>query len=235
MEIVKLENNIENSWENIKPSNTGCFFIEYLGEMRPIYYIYIETWNKLLNYYGKQMHNAFKALSNEDGEDSYILNINQMGMHVLPVPKSTLQQMIYEGDLVENINILDFVKKHNEKHKNITNDFMEESLKFINVELNKMNSDIKNYEILQSVNRDDIDFDEISSVSSTSSAETCNVETCSVETCNAETCNVETCNAETCNAETCNVETCNAETCDAETCNVKTCSMETYNVETYNQ
>ncbi len=168
MTIVAVKENLEG-YKNIKLQDHGCFFVEYATVMRPIFYIKYSLWTNLLDHYGKEKHKIFDLMEEENssGEESYILNIKQMGMPALLVPASTIQQMIYEGESVENINVENFVKKHNQKYPNITIEYMNQALLYINCELKKITQDLKNYNILQKVKESDLD--DVSDVSSTDS------------------------------------------------------------------
>ena len=172
-----LDNSCQNhqdsrkGYKNVELHDHGCFFVEYATVMRPIFYIKSSLWTNLLDHYGKEKHKVFDFMEEENkkesNEESYILNIQQMGMPVLPVPASIVQQMIYEGESVKNIDVEKFVQKHNQKHPNITKEYMEQALKYINLELKRITKELKNHEILQKIKESNLD--DVSDVSSTDS------------------------------------------------------------------
>lgn len=123
----------------------GCMFSEYDGKLRPIFYIKSELWFKILELNGKEKHKVFDYL-NEEKEETYILNINDMGLPVLPVTKSILTELINNSYDIENFDIKDLAEKYN-----LTEDYINTSKEFLNSELKNISIELMRYEIKKSM------------------------------------------------------------------------------------
>jgi hypothetical protein len=119
----------------------GCVFSEYDGKLRPIFYIKSELWTKILELNGKEKHKVFDCLSDEK-EETFILNINDMGLPVLPITKTILCEMLDNSYDVENLDRQILVEKYN-----LTEDYINNSVDFLNNELKKISYDLMRHEI----------------------------------------------------------------------------------------
>jgi hypothetical protein len=153
--------------ENIELKNYDCFFAIYNNQMKPIFYIKLETLIDLFDFYNIEKHRIFDQLMENETEEVYILKIEDMGLPFIPVQKDIIQQMIYEGELLENINIDNFVNKYSNTYSYITKEYMEKSIFILNSELKKTENDIKQYKILKNIDSDELD--KISDVSDSES------------------------------------------------------------------
>jgi hypothetical protein len=134
----------------------GCFFAEYAGQMRPIFYMKYTVFSKLFDCYEQKKHKIFEQIENDDKPDNiYILKIEDMGLPFIPVEKDVVEQMISEGELLENINIDSFVEKHNKNFPYITKENMEKLVHLLQNELTKTDIDLKYHEFKQSCMDDD--------------------------------------------------------------------------------
>ena len=122
--------------QNNNQKDYGCIFSEYDGKLRPIFYIKSELWFKILELNNKTKHKVFDYL-NEEQEETYILNINDMGLPVLPVTQSILSELINNSYDVENLNINELIEKYNltEEYLNLSKDFLNNELKKITFDL----------------------------------------------------------------------------------------------------
>lgn len=157
--MIENKNEIPD-FKQIDLKDFDCFFIEYKDHMRPIFYIKLEKLLNLFDLYQQEKHKIFEqVLENENKDEMYVLKINEEGLPFIPIQKDILQQMICEGDLLNNIsnNMENFVDKHKEKHSHITNEYMKNIMNILNNELKKMEFDLKQYQILQQIYTKNID------------------------------------------------------------------------------
>ena len=162
------QNNLTN-FQKIELKDFDCLFIEYQKEMKPIFYIKLDKLLNLFDLYQQKNHQIFEQVKeNENGNDIYVLKLNEEGLPFIPIQKDILQQMVIEGDLIENINsdIDGFIKKNKKTYSYITNDYMKKILPILNQELKKMEMDLLHYEIKQNImnknNDNDSDTSELS-------------------------------------------------------------------------
>jgi hypothetical protein len=149
--------------ENIELKNYDCFFAVYNNQLRPIFYIKLEILMDLFDFYKVEKHRIFEQLQENETEEIYVLKIEDMGLPFIPVQKDIVQQMICEGELIENINIDNFVNKYSNTYSYITKEYMEKSIFILNMELKKMENDIKQYNILKNIDSDGLnDISDIS-------------------------------------------------------------------------
>lgn len=129
---MQIQNNVKDY---------GCVFSEYNGNLRPIFYIKSELWTKILELNGKEKHKVFECLSDEK-EETYILNINEMGLPVLPITKSVLSEMLENSYDVENFDKQLLIEKYN-----LTEEYIQSSTDFLNNELKKISYDLMRHEM----------------------------------------------------------------------------------------
>jgi hypothetical protein len=154
-EII-IQNN--NMWDNIQLNEYGCFFCEYDNNIRPIFYIKPQLWEILLESYGQKKHKSYDTITTDD----YILKIPNAEISILPIPRDTLKQMIYDGCLIENINIENYVEKYKSKFNYINKEYMENIIKMSNHELNNIYHILEYKNIINHYNDDNSDISSMS-------------------------------------------------------------------------
>jgi hypothetical protein len=166
-EIIGTNENNTDAYKNIELKEHGCFFSEYANKMRPIFYMKLSLVSDLFDFHDIKKHQIFNQMKNEeDNESIYILKIEDMGLPFIPVPKDVVQQMIYEGDLLETIDIKKFVEKNNKKFPYITEENMIKLIPLLTHELKRVETDLQQYKIRQNIK--DVSLDDVSDVSSSS-------------------------------------------------------------------
>lgn len=164
----------ENECDKIKIKSHDCFFTIYKGELQHIFYIELKTLMKLLEMQKQDTDNFLKQLlKNENENEVYILKIRDFGLPYIPVQKEIIQQLIYNGVLLENLDIDKFVEKYNSEFPYVTYDYMKNLVIFLNIELEKTNNQLKKYNYLNNINSDtsDTDSDSDSDTSNTSDSD----------------------------------------------------------------
>jgi hypothetical protein len=157
-------------YQNVDLKDYGCLFVEYKDILRPIFYIRLPIFFKLLDLHEIQKHKILEQLvENEDEEEIYVLKVEDEGLPFIPIQKDIMQQLVYEGNPIENLNTDQFVEKYKEKYNFLTKEYVEKALIFLHNELKKTEHDLKKYEILQQVK--DVDLDDVSSISSVTDSE----------------------------------------------------------------
>lgn len=134
--------------ENIM-KDYGCVFSEYDGKLRPIFYIKSNLWEKILEINGEEKHKVFDYLSDEK-EETYILNINEMGLPVLPITKTVLCEMLSDSYDIENLDKKTLIEKYN-----LTEDYVKSSIEFLNNELKKISLDLMRHDIKKTLDLSD--------------------------------------------------------------------------------
>jgi uncharacterized protein (DUF433 family) len=147
----------QKNFQEIELKDYDCFFAEYKDQMRPIFYIKLPVLMNLFELYKQEKHRVFEQLQENENEDEiYILKIEDEGLPFLPVQKDIIQQMICEGELIENLNVKEFVEKHQKQYPHITNEYVEKCLVLLNAELKKTNNDLRQYEIMKHFENSDL-------------------------------------------------------------------------------
>lgn len=124
----------------------GCVFSEYEGKLRPIFYIKIELWFKILELNNKKIEKIYEFLI-DSGKETYILNINEMGLPATPIEKDILQELLNNSYDIENLNIEELSVKYN-----LTKEYLENSVDFLKREVKKMRTDLMLYDIKNTQN-----------------------------------------------------------------------------------
>lgn len=136
----------DNAWQNVILQDYGCFYAEYENNIKPIFYIKPELWSKLLESYDKVKHRVYNTVNSEN---DYILRLPNCEISNLSVPRETLQQMIYDGHPVENIDIPIFTQKYNDQFDYITEEYMRKSIEMVNYELDQIKTNLEYNDIIQ--------------------------------------------------------------------------------------
>jgi hypothetical protein len=158
-----------DAYQNIELKEHGCFFSEYANQMRPIFYMKLSLVSDLFDFQNIEKHKIFDQMQKEeDHENMYILKIEDMGLPFIPVSKDVVQQMIYNGELLETIDIEKFVEKYNKTFPYITKENMAKLLPLLNHELKKVEMDLQQYKIKQQIKNNNLDLDDVSDVSDNS-------------------------------------------------------------------
>jgi hypothetical protein len=142
-------------YTQIQLKECDCFFAEYKDQMRPIFYIKLSTLMDLYDFEGIEKHKIFEQLQLneiEEGEEIYILKIEDMGLPFIPVPKDVVQQMILGGELIEYLNVDKFVETYKNIYPYITKEYMDNSVNFLKYELKKTERQLQYYKIAQQLN-----------------------------------------------------------------------------------
>ena len=149
-----IEQSNLSDFQHLELKDFDCIFVEHQKEMKPLFYIKLDKLLNLFDLYQQKKHKIFdQVIENENEDDIYVLKLNEEGLPFIPIQKDILQQMILEGELIENINSNpdDFVKKQNEKYSYITTEYMQKILPILNQELKKMEFDLQHYKIKQKI------------------------------------------------------------------------------------
>lgn len=131
----------------------GCIFSEYDGKFRPIFYIKIELWLKILELNNKKIDKLYEILFNNDNDnekETFILNINDMGLPAIPVDKKTMQELLNNSYDIKDIkyeNIEEICKKYN-----LTQEYLRNSILFLEQEVKKISLDLIMYDIKNTPN-----------------------------------------------------------------------------------
>ncbi len=141
---------------NIDLKEYGCFFADYNKEMRPIFYIKLSILMNLFDLQKQKKHRIFEQmLEEENGDEIYILKIEDMGLPFLPVQKDIIYQMMSEGVKIEDLDVDKFVEENHDIYPYITKDYMEKSLSFLNHELKKTQIQLQKYKIMQQIENEE--------------------------------------------------------------------------------
>jgi len=125
----------------------GCVLSEYEGKLRPIFYIKLELWFKILELNEKTPEKIYEFLKDDE---TYILNISDMGLPATPIQKSVLQELLNDSYDIEKLNIEELSQKYN-----LTKEYLEETVEFLKKEVKKMSFDLILYEVKNMSNNDD--------------------------------------------------------------------------------
>jgi hypothetical protein len=134
----------------------GCFFGEYGNKLIPIFYTKLSLLTDLFDYQEIEKHKIFEVMETEEknnNENLYILKIEDMGLPFIPVQKDIVQDMISEGTLLENIDILTFVEKYKNTHPYITEEYMTNLVPLLKYEIKKMEINLMHYKLSQEKNK----------------------------------------------------------------------------------
>jgi hypothetical protein len=173
-----MENTVETcenqEYKKIELKEHGCFFAEYANQMRPVFYMKLSLVSDLFDFHNAEKHKIFDQMQKEeDSENMYILKIEDMGMPFIPVQKDVVQQMIYEGENIENFenfDIQNFVDKYGKKFTYITLDNMNKLFPLLKNEFKKVEMDLRQHKIRQQIKDDNLDdVSDVSDISDISS------------------------------------------------------------------
>jgi hypothetical protein len=165
-ENAKIQDCENQDYKNIEIKEHGCFFTEYANQMRPIFYMKLASVSNLFDFQNIEKHKIFDQMQKEEDSDNmYILKIEDMGLPFIPVQKDVVQQMIYEGELLENLNIEKFVEKYGKRYNYITNENLNKLLPLLHHELKKVEIELQQHKIQQQIKDTNFNLDDVSDIS----------------------------------------------------------------------